>query len=89
LRAVHLPGYTRGHTGYFCEGRGLLFSGDLFASFSRFAHLPPAFFNCDSDQNARSLERVLGLDVEGIIPNHCDGASPEMHLERLRRLVVK
>ena len=86
LRAVHLPGHTRGHTGYFCESRGLLFSGDLFASFSRFAHLPPSFLNCEPQRISASLDRALGLGATGVMPQHCDRASPEVHLERLRRL---
>lgn len=86
LKAVHLPGHTHGHTGYLCESRGLLFSGDLFASFDRFSHLPPACFNWDSERNLASIERVLGLGLSGVLPNHCDRAGPEIHLERLRRV---
>lgn len=86
LRAVHLPGHTSGHTGYFCESLGLLFSADLFAGFSRFSHLPPAFFNQDSARILASLKRALGLDLTGVLPNHCDRASPEEHLVRLQGL---
>jgi glyoxylase-like metal-dependent hydrolase (beta-lactamase superfamily II) len=86
LRAIHLPGHTRGHTGYFCEKIGILFSADLFASFSHFTHLPPSFFNHDSYQIKASLGRALSLGAVGVIPNHCDQASPEMHLSRLRLL---
>jgi glyoxylase-like metal-dependent hydrolase (beta-lactamase superfamily II) len=89
LRAVHLPGHTRGHTGYFCERLGLLFSADLFASFSRFTHLPPVFFNNDSSQIVASLERALNLNIAGVLPNHCDRACPEEHLTRLQSLVRK
>ena len=86
LKAVHLPGHTHGHTGYLCESRGLLFSGDLFASFDRFSHLPPACFNWDSERNLASIERVLGWGLSGVLPSHCDRAGPEIHLERLRRV---
>jgi glyoxylase-like metal-dependent hydrolase (beta-lactamase superfamily II) len=89
LRAVHLPGHTRGHTGYFCESLGLLFSADLFASFSYFTHLPPAFFNDDSAQIGASLERALSLDIIGVFPNHCDHVGPQEHLSRLELLARK
>ena len=89
LQAVHLPGHTRGHTGYYCEKRRLLFSADLFASIAHLTHLPPAFFNEDSSQIGASLERALSLDITGVIPNHCDRASPEVHLARLQRLAQK
>jgi len=89
LRAVHLPGHTRGHTGYFCERLGLLFSADLFASFSHFTHLPPTFFNDDTDKIGASLDRALSLNITGVVPNHCDHATPEEHLARFRRLAKK
>ena len=83
LRAVHLPGHTRGHTGYFCEKLGLLFSADLFASFRTFTHLPPAIFNCDSAQAKASLHLAVRLPIRQVVPNHCDQASPGEHLKRL------
>ncbi len=86
LRAVHLPGHTRGHTGYYCECLGLLFSADLFASHSLLSHLPPAFFNDNSNQLRASLVRALDLKMTGVIPNHCDHTSPEEHLARLRQI---
>lgn len=86
LVAVHLPGHTRGHTGYFCESRKLLFTGDLFASFPRFAHLPPPFLNSEPDKIMASLECALNLGSAGVLPCHGDRASPSVHLERLRSL---
>ena len=86
LQAVHLPGHTRGHTGYYCEKLKLLFCADLFASIAHLTHLPPVFFNDDSSQIEVSLERALSLDITGVIPNHCDRAGPEVHLARLQRL---
>lgn len=86
LRAVHLPGHTPGHTGYYCQDRRLLFTGDLFASYAHFSHLPPRILNQHPEQMRASLEKALALDLEGVIPSHCDEASPEVHLERLRRL---
>ena len=86
LQAVHLPGHTRGHTGYYCKKLGLLFTADLFASFAHFSHLPPAFLNTDSSQISDSIERALSFEITSVVPNHCDRASPEVHLDRLRKL---
>ncbi len=84
LQAVHLPGHTAGHTGYFCKKLGLLFSADLFASYRSASHLPPEIFNANSEQILASVDRALQLEITGVAPNHCDLASPEEHLARLR-----
>lgn len=84
LRAVHLPGHTAGHTGYFCESRRLLFCGDLFASYGPLSHRPPVVFNEDSAVARRSITKALTLDLQGVLPHHCLPASPERHLEWLR-----
>jgi glyoxylase-like metal-dependent hydrolase (beta-lactamase superfamily II) len=86
LRAVHLPGHTRGHMGFYCEPFKLLFSGDLFASYG-VAELPPAIFNSVPSLIPASLDKALQLDLAGVIPNHCDRSSPEIHLARARRLL--
>jgi glyoxylase-like metal-dependent hydrolase (beta-lactamase superfamily II) len=86
LRAVHLPGHTEGHTGYYCPSRRLLFCGDLFASFARCSHFPPAILNADPSRMAESVDRGLSLDLAGVIPNHADDAEPEEHLRCLRIL---
>lgn len=87
LRAVHLPGHTHGHTGFHCERLRLLFTADLFASYRGAAQFPPAIFNSVPEQLPQSAVKALALDPFGVIPNHCDRASPEEHLERLRRLL--
>jgi glyoxylase-like metal-dependent hydrolase (beta-lactamase superfamily II) len=86
LRVVHLPGHTAGHSGYFCEKNGLLFSGDLIASYERFSYFPPAIFNVDREALMASIDRALSLQPRGVIPNHGDGAPPEEHLKRMRAL---
>lgn len=86
LQAVHLPGHTAGHTGYFCKKLGLLFSADLFASCGSSPCLPPKVFNSNSEQITASVDRALQLEITGVIPNHCDLASPVEHLARLRSL---
>jgi glyoxylase-like metal-dependent hydrolase (beta-lactamase superfamily II) len=89
LRVVGLPGHTEGHSGLYCERRKLLFSADLFASFESWSHFPPRIFNSDEAQIPASVARALELDLVGVIPNHSDGASPEVHLERLKALSLK
>ena len=86
LRAVHLPGHTHGHMGFYCERLRLLFSADLFASYRGIAHFPPDIFNSAPEQLPESADTALALDLAGVIPNHCDRATPEEHLQRLRQL---
>jgi glyoxylase-like metal-dependent hydrolase (beta-lactamase superfamily II) len=86
LRVIHLPGHTNGHSGYYCEKRKLLFCADLFASYGKLSHLPPAIFNHDSAKIPASIEKALDLDLLGVLPNHCDCASPAIHWERLSTL---
>jgi glyoxylase-like metal-dependent hydrolase (beta-lactamase superfamily II) len=87
LRTIHLPGHTLGHCGFLCEKLGILFSADLFASWEKFTHWPPAIFNQDATAIRRSAERVMKLNIKGLLPNHCDDAEPAEHLERLRRII--
>ncbi|HEY3900566.1 MAG TPA: MBL fold metallo-hydrolase [Chthoniobacter sp.] len=86
LRAIHLPGHTLGHMGFYCERLRLLFSGDLFASYRGAAQFPPRIFNSEPSQLPGSAAKALALGLTGIIPNHCDYAPPEEHLRRLHRL---
>lgn len=89
LRAVHLPGHTAGHTGYYCASRKLLFCGDLFASYSRFSHFPPGILNSGPRLVVESIRKALSLDLNGVIPNHGDAADPAEHLARLRALASR
>jgi glyoxylase-like metal-dependent hydrolase (beta-lactamase superfamily II) len=89
LRAVHLPGHTAGHTGYYSERHRLLFCGDLFASYGRFAHLPPAIFNGDGSLIPASLRKALSLDLAGVLPNHADRVAADLHLLRLKGLAQR
>ncbi|RBP48012.1 glyoxylase-like metal-dependent hydrolase (beta-lactamase superfamily II) [Roseimicrobium gellanilyticum] len=86
LRAVHLPGHTHGHTGWYCETRKLLFTADLFASYGPLSHFPPRILNSCPELMRGSVEKALSLDLQGVLPNHGNAASPEAHLSRLRRL---
>ncbi len=86
LRTIHLPGHTAGHIGLYCESLRILFTADLFASFSWSTHLPPAIFNSEPTRIPGSVARALKLDLSGVLPNHGNHAPPEVHLERLRKL---
>lgn len=86
LTTVHLPGHTEGHCGFYCSSLKLLFCADLFASYGRHSHFPPPILNMDRKQVFHSATKALELDLAGILPNHCDTASPETHLQRLREL---
>lgn len=88
LTAIHLPGHTVGQMGFYCAPLRLLFSADLFASY-RISHFPPAIFNSFPEQMAGSVARALDLDLTGLLPNHCDRATPATHLARLRRLAAR
>ena len=86
LHAVHLPGHTRGHMGFWWEEQGVLFTGDLFVSYREQTRLPLNIFNIDSEQNVRSIETALAIKPRGVLPNHGDLAAPEEHLRRLEKL---
>ena len=65
---------------------GDTFTADLFASYRGVAHFPPNIFNSVPEQLPQSAAAALAFDLAGVIPNHCDRASPEEHLRRLREL---
>ena len=70
LRVVHLPGHTAGHCGFLSERHGLLFAGDLFASYRSRASLPPPVFNTVPELIPASLEKARRLDLRGMVPSH-------------------
>lgn len=83
LTVIHLPGHTDGHSGFYCERLKLLFCGDLFASFGQLSHLPPSIFNSDEAEISKSVAKALELDLSGVLPNHGDRSTPELHLAKL------
>jgi glyoxylase-like metal-dependent hydrolase (beta-lactamase superfamily II) len=86
LSVIHLPGHTDGHCGFYCASLKLLFCADLFASYWGISHLPPKIFNSDPAKISQSLAKALELDLEGVLPNHCDRSESTVHLTRLKAL---
>jgi glyoxylase-like metal-dependent hydrolase (beta-lactamase superfamily II) len=86
LRVIHLPGHTQGHCGFFSARFDLLFSGDLFASYGFFAHLPPAILNSCPEYFPASLDRVSQLSPRQIVPNHYFGFNGELHRRKFDAL---
>jgi glyoxylase-like metal-dependent hydrolase (beta-lactamase superfamily II) len=86
LRVIHLPGHTRGHCGFLSARFGLLFSGDLFASYGFSTHLPPAILNSCREEFPASLDRVSDLSPRLIVPNHYFGFDGELHRRRFDKL---
>ena len=67
LEAIHTPGHASNHLCYRLAEERLLFSGDHIMSGSTVVIAPP-----DGDMAAylAALERVRGLDLEGVAPGH-------------------
>jgi glyoxylase-like metal-dependent hydrolase (beta-lactamase superfamily II) len=86
LRVLHLPGHSEGHCGFYSERHGLLFSGDLFASYFFSLHLPPPIFNSLPHLIPASLDKVEALDPRLILPNHCDVADGALQKRRFGKL---
>lgn len=87
LRVIHLPGHTEGHCGFYSKRFGLLFSGDLFASYWFSIHPPPVFLNSCPEKMQNSLQQVKTLAPRYIIPNHYDKLDGELHRRRFDALL--
>jgi glyoxylase-like metal-dependent hydrolase (beta-lactamase superfamily II) len=86
LQAVGLPGHSVGHTGFYCPSRKLLFSGDLFNSYFGLGYRPWGIFNSFPKEIPASIAKACALDLDGVLPNHGDNSTPQVHLTRLRKL---
>ena len=89
LQAVNLPGHTAGQMGFYCARLKLLFTADLFATHYGITRLPPDVFNSEPERIPGSIARALSFDLEGVLPNHCDHAPPDVQLRRLRWLAER
>src|SRR6185369_2644018 len=86
LRAVHLPGHTLGHCGFYSARHEVLFSGDLFASYFFNVHKPPAILNSVPEHFPASIEKVRRLNPRWIVPCHFDVLDGGVHRRRFAKL---
>ena len=73
--AVHTPGHTEGHTMFHCEALGLLFTGDGLVTMDLLGsgkgpQMMEQRFHLDSTQALASLDRILGLEANLLLPGH-------------------
>jgi glyoxylase-like metal-dependent hydrolase (beta-lactamase superfamily II) len=86
LRVLHLPGHTPGHCALVSEANGLVFSGDLFASYTWSVHVPPRFLSRDSKRVKVSLRLLAEREPQAVLPSHYDWMDTALHAQRLQRL---
>lgn len=67
VTAVHLPGHTAGHYGFYLEDEGILFSGDI-----DLASTGPWYYGVSSDltQLMASVRRVQEIGPGMLVPSH-------------------
>lgn len=89
LRVLHAPGHTPGHCAFLSEATGLVFTGDLFASYGWSTHEPPAFLSRDPARARLSLQRLAENTPRAVLPSHYDHLPPELHARRLQTLAKR
>jgi len=67
LKAIHFPGHTSGHLGFFEAGEGLLFTGDMVLGSGYAVIVPP---RGDMVEYMASLRKAARLPVKVILPGH-------------------
>lgn len=73
--AVHTPGHTEGHTMFHCPELGTLFTGDGLITMDLLGRgtrpqMMREVFNLDSGQARASLDRIVGLHANLLLPGH-------------------
>jgi len=86
LQAVHLPGHTVGHCGFYSEQHRLLFSGDMMASYFFNTHRPPPILNSAPELLPASAEKIRQLQPRWILPCHFDVLDGDLHRRRFAKL---
>lgn len=69
------------------ESAGLIFTGDLFASYAVSVHRPPFFLTRDHARAEASLRALAATRPTAVLPSHYDHLDPALHARRLARLV--
>ena len=89
--AIHTPGHTEGHVMFHCPDLGLLFTGDGIITTdllgpSTGPQMIEERFNLNTDQALASLDRVVGLDADLLLPGHGEAWSgtPAKAVELIR-----
>jgi len=89
--AVHTPGHTEGHVMFHCPELGLLFTGDGIITTdllgpSNGPQMIEERFNLNTDQALASLDRVVGLDADLLLPGHGEpwAGTPAKAVELIR-----
>ena len=82
IQVLHTPGHTAGHSSYLWTKHNLLFTGDLMATGCKRTFLPPPFLNACPKHLESSVNRVLKLNPDGILSNHCDRAGAKTQKQR-------
>jgi len=74
LEVVHTPGHTQGSICLYDQERKILFSGDALQGTTAFVKEfgPVTGLYTDLDAYIRSIQRLLNLDVDMILPGHPD-----------------
>lgn len=67
LEVLHTPGHSPGHLCFYWRERKLLFSGDCVVGLGSVVVVPP---RGDMSQYIASLQRLLTLDIDRILPGH-------------------
>jgi glyoxylase-like metal-dependent hydrolase (beta-lactamase superfamily II) len=75
--AAHTPGHTEGHTMFHCPDLGLLFTGDGIITTDLLGpdtgpQMIENRFNLDTAQALESLDRIVDLDANLLLPGHGD-----------------
>jgi glyoxylase-like metal-dependent hydrolase (beta-lactamase superfamily II) len=88
VRAIHLPGHTRGHSALLVEPQGVLFLGDI--DLSSFGPYYGDAWSCMTDFED-SLRRLRGIEAKVWVTFHHVGAiqDPAVYRERLNRFEAR
>jgi glyoxylase-like metal-dependent hydrolase (beta-lactamase superfamily II) len=70
------------------EAGGLVFSGDLFASYAWSVHRPPGILTRDGARAAASLRELAAARPSAVLPSHYDRMEPGLHARRLQGLAL-
>ena len=76
-QAIHTPGHTEGHTMFLLADKGILFTGDGLCTVQvlgsrRGPQMIESVFHLDEEQAWRSLDRIVDVEAELLLPGHGD-----------------